>query len=73
MVKNMEKKMSKILAVLNKLAAKLVLAKKDVIIAQMNKKFNIPFASEAEEKEMLEGLWELLEDAMDDTFYDNVD
>ena len=68
MVKNMEKKMSKILAVLNKLAAKLVLAKKDVIIAQMNKKFNIPFASEAEEKEMLEGLWELLEDAFDDTF-----
>ena len=39
----------------------------------MNKKFNIPFASEAEEKEMLEGLWELLEEAMSDTFYDNVD
>tara|TARA_Y100000310_G_scaffold136666_1_gene135516 strand:+ start:34 stop:231 length:198 start_codon:yes stop_codon:yes gene_type:complete len=65
--------MNKILAALNKIAANLVLAKKDKIITQMNKKFNIPFASEAEEKEMLEGLWELLEEAMSDTFYNNVD
>ena len=64
--------MNKILAALNKIAANLVLAKKDMIITQMNKKFNIPFASEAEEKEMLEGLWELLEEAMSDTFYNNV-
>ena len=42
--------MNKILAALNKIAANLVLAKKDMIITQMNKKFNIPFASEAEEK-----------------------
>ena len=65
--------MNKILAALNKIAANLVLAKKDMIITKMNKKFNIPFASEAEEKEMLEGLWELLEEAMTDTFYDNAE
>ena len=60
--------MNKILAILNKLAAKMVLSKKDAIITQMNKKMNIPFASEADEKELLEGIWELLEEAMDDTF-----
>ena len=63
--------MNKILAALNKIAANLVLAKKDMIITQMNKKFNIPFASEAEEKEMLEGLWELLEEAIADAFHND--
>ena len=63
--------MNKILAVLNKLAVKMVLAKKDIIITQMNKKINIPFASEADEKELLEGIWELLEEAIADTFHND--
>ena len=60
--------MNKILAALNTIAAKLVLSKKDMIITEMNKKINIPFASEADERELLEGIWELLEDAVNDAF-----
>ena len=60
--------MNRILAVLNTIAAKLVLSKKDMILTQMNKKINIPFASEADERELLEGIWELLEEAMGDAF-----
>ena len=63
--------MNKILAVLNKLAVRMVLAKKDMIITQMNKKINIPFASEADEKELLEGIWELLEEAIADAFHND--
>jgi len=56
--------MNKILIVIQNLAVKLVLSNKDKIIAEMNKKFDIPWASEDDEKELLDGLWELLEDSM---------
>tara|TARA_R100001244_G_scaffold14473_1_gene16082 strand:+ start:101 stop:292 length:192 start_codon:yes stop_codon:yes gene_type:complete len=56
--------MNRILIVIQNLAVKLVLSNKDKIIAEMNKKFDIPWASEDDEKELLEGLWELLEDSM---------
>ena len=60
--------MNKIIAILNKLAANIILSKKDEIIAAMNKKIDIPFASESDEKELLEGIWELLEEALADAF-----
>ena len=56
--------MNRILIVIQNLAVKLVLSNKDKIIAEMNKKFDIPWASEDDEKELLGGLWELLEDSM---------
>ena len=52
--------MNKLMAIIEKLAAKMVLSKKDKILAAMNKKIDIPFASEADELEMLEGLWSVV-------------
>ena len=60
--------MNKLMAVLEKLAAKMILSKKDKIIAAMNKKIDIPFASEEDEKEILDGLWVVVEDAVKDGF-----
>jgi hypothetical protein len=56
--------MDKLLKVIQNLAVKMVLSNKDKIITEMNKKINIPFASEKDEQELLEGIWELLEDSM---------
>ncbi len=56
--------MNKLLKVIQNLAIKMVLSNKDKIITEMNKKINIPFASEKDEQELLEGIWELLEDSM---------
>lgn len=56
--------MDKLLKVIQNLAIKMVLSNKDKIITEMNKKINIPFASEKDEQELLEGIWELLEDSM---------
>jgi hypothetical protein len=56
--------MNKILKVIQNLAVKMVLSNKDKIITEMNKKIDIPFASEDDEKDFLEGIWELLEDSM---------
>ena len=60
--------MNKLMAIIEKLAAKMVLSKKDKIVAAMNKKIDIPFASEADELEMLEGLWSVVEEAVKDGF-----
>ena len=60
--------MNKLMAIIEKLAAKMVLSKKDKILAAMNKKIDIPFASEADELEMLEGLWSVVEEAVKDGF-----
>jgi len=60
--------MNKLMAILEKLAAKMILSKKDKIIAAMNKKIDIPFASEKDEQEILEGLWTVVEDAIQDGF-----
>ena len=42
----------------------MVLGQKEKIIAGLNKKLDVPFMSEADEKEMLEGLWSIIEDAV---------
>ena len=37
---------------------------KDKIISDLNKKIDLPFASESQEKIMLEGIWEIIEDSV---------
>lgn len=51
---------------LPKLAKKLVMSKKDVILANMNKKLNLPLLDEQDELELLEGVWSCLEEALDE-------
>tara|TARA_R110002020_G_scaffold338613_3_gene553923 strand:- start:26 stop:211 length:186 start_codon:yes stop_codon:yes gene_type:complete len=58
--------MKKLMSILEKMAAKMILSKKDKIIAAMNKKIDIPFASEEDEKEILEGLWSVVEEAVNE-------
>ena len=52
--------------VLKKMAVKMVLGQKDKIIEGLNKKLDVPFMSEADEKELLEGLWSTIEDAVNE-------
>ncbi len=54
------------MAVLKKMAVKMVLGQKEKIIIGLNKKLDIPFMSEADEKELLEGLWSTIEDAVNE-------
>ena len=61
----MERLMKVIQGILPKLAKKLILSKKDVIIANMNKKMDLPLLDEDDERELLEGAWEALEEALD--------
>ena len=56
--------MNKLLAVIKSLAVKMVLGQKKQIIAKLNKKIDIPFANEADEKKLIEGIWELVEEAV---------
>lgn len=56
--------MNKLVVILKKMAVKMVLGQKDKIIAGLNKKLDVPFMSEKDEKEMLEGLWTIIEDAV---------
>ena len=58
--------MDKLMSVLKKMAVKMVLGQKEKIIAGLNKKLDIPFMSEADEKELLEGLWSTIEDAVNE-------
>ena len=58
--------MDKLMAVLKKMAVKMVLGQKDKIIEGLNKKLDVPFMSEADEKELLEGLWSTIEDAVNE-------
>jgi hypothetical protein len=58
--------MDKLMSVLKKMAVKMVLGQKDKIIAGLNKKLDVPFMSEADEKELLEGLWSTIEDAVNE-------
>jgi len=41
---------------------------KDKIIADLNKQIDLPFASENQEKIMIEGIWEILEDSVKKAF-----
>ena len=54
------------MSVLKKMAVKMVLGQKDKIIEGLNKKLDVPFMSEADEKELLEGLWSTIEDAVNE-------
>tara|TARA_Y100001951_G_C11214429_1_gene224929 strand:+ start:482 stop:667 length:186 start_codon:yes stop_codon:yes gene_type:complete len=56
--------MNKLVLIMKKMAVKMVLGQKEKIIAGLNKKLDVPFMSEADEKEMLEGLWSIIEDAV---------
>ena len=56
--------MSKLMLILKKMAVKMVLGQKEKIISGLNKQLDVPFMSEADEKEMLEGLWTIIEDAV---------
>jgi hypothetical protein len=58
--------MDKLMLVLKKMAVKMVLGQKDKIIEGLNKKLDVPFMSEADEKELLEGLWSTIEDAVNE-------
>tara|TARA_Y100000310_G_scaffold292903_1_gene322053 strand:+ start:158 stop:343 length:186 start_codon:yes stop_codon:yes gene_type:complete len=56
--------MNKLLNVLKSLAVKMILGQKDKIIANMNKKIDVPFMNEKDEAELLEGVWEVVEEAV---------
>lgn len=56
--------MNKLLNVLKSLAVKMILGQKDKIIANMNKKIDVPFMNEKDEAELLEGIWEVVEEAV---------
>ena len=62
----MEKLMKVFGSLLPKLAKKLILNKKDSIIDGMNKKMNLPLLDEDDERELLEGIWSAMEDALDE-------
>jgi len=61
----MERLMKVFQGILPKLAKKLILSKKDIIIDKMNKKMDLPLLDEDDERELLEGAWEALEEALD--------
>ena len=56
--------MNKLLNVLKSLAVKMILGQKDKIIANMNKKIDVPFMNEKDEAELLERIWEVVEEAV---------
>jgi|2_EtaG_2_1085320.scaffolds.fasta_scaffold30855_2 hypothetical protein len=60
--------MNKLVAVIKKLAIEMILndEMKTKIITSLNKKINIPLISEATEKELMEGLYEAMEEALKD-------
>jgi len=62
----MEKLMQVFGNLLPKLAKKLILSKKDQIIDGMNKKMDLPLLDEQDERELLEGIWSAVEDALDE-------
>jgi hypothetical protein len=58
--------MDKLMTILKKMAVKMILGQKDKIIEGLNKKLDVPFMSEADEKELLEGLWGTIEEAVNE-------
>tara|TARA_R100000808_G_C2102717_1_gene119261 strand:- start:707 stop:913 length:207 start_codon:yes stop_codon:yes gene_type:complete len=60
--------MNKLVAVLKKLAMEMIFndETKAKIIESLNKKVNIPLISEDTEKELMEGLYEAMEEALKD-------
>lgn len=62
----MDKLMKVFGSLLPKLALKMIRNKKDDILTKMNEKMNLPLLDEADERELLEGIWSALEDAIDE-------
>ena len=60
--------MNKFGLILQRLMLRFLKSRKDHIIAAINKKMDIPFADEQDEKEMLEFIWEGIEAGMSDGF-----
>ena len=52
---------------IKKYAIQFLKSKKDETITKWNKKIDLPLLNEKDEKELLEGLWNLVEDTIDDT------
>tara|TARA_R100000808_G_C2145325_1_gene153147 strand:- start:1848 stop:2042 length:195 start_codon:yes stop_codon:yes gene_type:complete len=60
--------MNKLVAVIKKLAVEMILndEMKDKIVANLNKKINLPMIGEDTEKELIEGLYEAMQEAITD-------
>ena len=56
--------MSKLAGVIQNLIIKFLLSNKDQIVAGINKKIDLPWASEKDEKELIEGIWEVIEEGV---------
>ena len=52
------------MGIIKKIGAKMILGKKDQIITELNAKLDLPFLNEKDEKELLEGLWETIEEVV---------
>jgi hypothetical protein len=62
----MDKLMKVLQGILPKLAKKLIVSKKDAILSKMNAKMDLPLLDEKDERELLEGIWSAIEDALDE-------
>jgi len=60
--------MQKLVAVIKKLAVEMILndEMKEKIVANLNKKINLPMIGEDTEKELIEGLYEAMQEAITD-------
>ena len=60
--------MNKLVAVIKKLAVEMILndEMKSKIVANLNKKINLPMIGEETEKELIEGLYEAMQEAITD-------
>ena len=56
--------MQKLMGIIKKIGAKMILGKKDKIITALNAKLDLPFLNEKDEKELLEGIWETIEEVV---------
>ena len=52
---------------IKKYAIKYLKSKKEEFIIKANKKINLPLLDEQDEKELLEGVWDLVEEIIDDS------
>lgn len=59
--------MQKLMGVIRKIGVKLILGKKQQIITALNAKLDLPFLNEKDEQELLEGIWETIEEVVSET------
>ena len=55
------------MGVIRKIGVKLILGKKQQIITALNAKLDLPFLNEKDEQELLEGIWETIEEVVSET------